>query len=499
MKNQKNLKKILLLFIGGIAITLSGINWTIGIAAWIAPVFLLHFTRNAKWKEMWIFFLVLIFSGMISQTSNNLFHLPTVNIFNGLIFGILTGISYVADKFLYKKSSPFYTSLVFPSVVVLVEFVVSFAIGTWGSMANTQFGFKPLLQFASIAGIFGISFLVAWFSSVVNWLIEKRNERHAFPKGVLIYGSILIAVLLFGIIRINLNSNDKETVKVATVLSETDIHQVVEKEEKPLKILASEYSTEIPSHIYSDPASVNQLISRTQKASEQGAKIVVWNEIALILNQDLRNDLLRDIKSLCSENNIYVLTAFLEETSELDKKPFNNKSVMVSPDGKVVWEYLKSYLHPYAETPIINKGNFEIPFIKTEFGIVGNVICADLDMPGYIRQAGKENVDILLVPAFDWPEITSLHSEMGCLEAIQFGFSLVRANGKGLAAMYDYTGNILASTNTLVSNEKILYAEVPVHSRKTFYSRTGNILILLSFGFLIFMTTKQLINRKSIT
>ncbi len=496
MKSREIIKKIFLLLIGGIAITLAGINWTITIAAWLAPIFLLMYTRKAKWVEMLIFFLVLVVSGMISQTGNNLFHLPAVTIFNGISFGVLTSISYVVDKALYKRNSSFYVSLIFPSAVILVEFVVSFGIGTWGSIAHTQFDFKPLLQFSSISGTYGISFLVAWFASVINWLFEKRKKRHTFLTGVLIYSSIFVAVVLFGVIRVNLHSTNEKTVKVAAVLSEIDVHNVIVKEQKSLKTIANKYTHEIPPHIFSQPAFVNQLINRTKTASQQGAKIIVWNEIALILSQKQKEHLVPEIQSLCLKNKTYVLVAFLEESSEHDKKPFNNKSILISPNGKVVWEYMKSSLHPYAETPIINAGNFKIPFIKTEYGTIGNVICADLDMPNYIKQAGKQNVDILLVPAFDWPEITPLHSEMACLEAIQFGCSIVRANGKGETAIYNYKGNTIASVNTLTSDKKILFAEVPVQSNQTFYSRAGNVLILSSFAFLIIIIITRLIKRK---
>ncbi|MCG6189392.1 nitrilase-related carbon-nitrogen hydrolase [Maribellus maritimus] len=491
MKSHKTINKIFLLLAGGVAITLAGINWTIGIAAWIAPVFLLMFTRKAKWMEMLLLFLTLVVSGMISQTGNNLFHLATVNIFNGVSFGLLTGIAYVTDKALYKKNSPFYTSLIFPSAVILVEYVMSFAIGTWGSIAHTQFEFKSLLQLSSVTGTFGISFLVVWFASVLNWLIENKNKRRKIYIAGLIYGGIFLLVVLFGLIRKTQYSPNKKTVKVAAVISDTDIHKIVENNEETIKTLANDYSAKLPSEFFSAPEKVNTLIDRTKEASNQGAKIIVWNEIAFVLNQAQKQNLLTEMKSFCLKEQVYVLIAFLEESVQSNQKPFNNKSILISPDGNVVWEYIKSYLHPYAETPIINNGNFEIPSIQTEYGKIGNVICADLDMPAYIKQTGKQNIDILLVPSFDWPGITPLHSEMACLEAIQFGFSLLRANGKGLTAAYDYMGNSIASLNTFHSNEKILCAEIPVQSVTTIYAKTGNILIVLSFAFILFMIAKK--------
>lgn len=496
MKTNKKTEQIFLLLIGGVGIALSGINWTVGIAAWIAPIFLLMFTRKARWLYMLFFFLVVAVAGSISQTSNNLFHLVAVDIFNGVTFGIVYSVIYAIDKILYKKGDRFYATLIFPSVMVLAEFLISLKIGTWGIIAHTQFEMKSLIQFSSIAGVFGISFIVAWFSSVVNWIFERKSDSRLVYQGIFIYASVLTIILLYGGLRMKLQYSVGKTVKVATVLSETEVHQIVEREKDAMTELAANYTADIPPQMFSDSLAVKALVARTSDAAKQGAKIIVWNEIALILNQTQKKDLLAEIQSECLKNDVYVLVAFLEENEDRNRKPFNNVSILIAPDGKVVWEYQKSFLHPYAEAPIINSGNFEIPVIQTSSGKLGNVICSDLDMPSYIKQAGREAVDILLVPAYDWPGITPLHAEMACLEAIQFGFSLVRANGKGLAIITDYLGNTLASVNTLTSDTKIIYADVPIKSVKTFYSSVGDLIVYLAMLFLVFLIIRKIVKRK---
>ena len=496
MKINNEIRKVLLLLIGGIGITLSGINWNIGIAAWIAPVFLLLYSRNAKWFQMVFFFLVVAISGTLSQTSSNLHHLASVNITNGLFFGVTYSIAYVLDKLIYRKEDRFYYTLLFPSAIVLVEFSVSSLIGTWGTIPHTQYQLKSILQLSSITGIFGITFIVAWFSSVVNWAFEKKNDWQVVSKSILIYGSILCFVLLYGDLRNRFQIPAGDSVKVAAVISETDIHKIVENEKDALEELSKSYNAKIPSRVFSDSHAIETLLMRTCDASKQGAQIIVWNEIALVLNQDQKKDLVTEVKSICLKDNVYVLLAFLEECLELNKKPFNNKSILISPTGEVEWEYMKSFVHPIAEAPLINSGNCEIPVVQTEYGKIGNVICYDLDMNSYLRQAGKQSVDILLVPAFDWEEITPLHSQMACLEAVQYGFSIVRSNGKGLAAIYDYMGNTIASLNTLTSNTKIVYADVPIQSPKTFYSASGDLIFYLAVLFLIFLITKNILKRR---
>ena len=487
---KTTLKKIAFLLIGGFFLTMSGMNWSIGIAAWIAPVFLLLFTRKTRWSGFLLFFVVVSIAGGISQTCNNLLHLPQINIFNGITYGIAICIPYIIDRLLYRNNKLTYT-LIFPASVAIIEFLASFAIGTWGSIAHTQYGFTPLMQLSSITGIYGIWFIVSWLASVVVFIIDNRKNRNAVKTAAIAFACVFIFIIAFGLIRAN-SKNNADKVKVATVIRETDINNFMDD----LTKLANDENYSIPPSIFSDSLTIQTLIDRTLEASEQGAKIIVWNELALFITQEQKQQLLAEIKTICKENSLYVLSSFSEECSEKNKKPFNNVSVLVSPSGKLEWEYKKSFLQPTAEAPIINAGDFNLPVVQSEYGTIGNVICADLDMIHYMKQAGHKSVDILLVPAFDWEEITPLHSQMAAIQAIQFGCNIVRSNGKGLSAVYNYKGKKIASLNNFRSGDKIMYAEVPVKTVTTIYSRIGDILIICSVLFLLFVAFIRIKHRK---
>jgi len=494
---MKAVTKTLVLLIGAILLTLSGINWHIGVAAWIAPFLLLNFTRNVKWIYFIPFFIVVAISGMISQSCNNLFDLFTIDIINGFSFAIFYSISYLGDKLLYKKGSNFVYTLIFPSFIVIVEYLVSSKIGTWGVIAHTQLSFKPLIQISSITGLYGISFMVTWSASVINRIFEQKSIITGIRKGGIIYLTLFLAVVLYGIMKLQTGDNNSKKVKIACIVSETDVHALVADNQETFKRLSDNYQLQVPDELFSDSTLIDSLISRTQKASDMGAKIIVWNEISLILNQTQKQNLFSEIKAFCKTNQVYVLLAFLEYLPSENNKPFYNKSVLINPGGDVSWEYSKSFLHPYAEAPVINEGNYSIPYNDTEYGRIGNVICADLDLPKYISQAGKNSIDIMLVPAFDWEGITPLHSQMACLAAIQYGFTVIRSNGKGLSAVYDYKGKEVSSVNTFESNEKILMAEIPIKSKSTVYSKTGDILVYLGMAFIFLISVLRILNTRS--
>src|ERR1043166_9279756 len=58
-------------------------------------------------------------------------------------------------------------TLVFPMAFVAAEFLRSrFAPGaTWGAIAYTQYGYLALMQVAAVVGIWGLTFLPAWFAA----------------------------------------------------------------------------------------------------------------------------------------------------------------------------------------------------------------------------------------------------------------------------------------------------------------------------------------------
>lgn len=486
MEHQGKFIKPIILIIGFIALTISGLNWNIGIAAWIAPIFLLYFTKNSKWTAFIWFYIAMALSASLSKTAENLSGIFIIYITTGLSHGLIYCLPYIIEKFVVKKEDKFFTTFVFPSAVILIEFLLSLLLGIWGNASIAQYYNSSLIQISSVFGVYGISFLIAWLASTINWIIKHNFESRIIKKGLGIYILVFVSVIFYGQIRITFFQPKSETVKVSAIISEIDIHEKFEKMEDEIIELSKNNNLEIPDSIFSSLIGINSQIQKTNEALKNGAKIVVWNEISLILKQSQIEMLVQEIKEQCLNHNAYVLIAFLEKNNSELPKPFNNKSILITPKGKIAWEYLKFYPTPL-ERLIVNSGERKIPFIDSEYGRIGNVICADLDISNYIKHAAKNNIDVLLVPAYDWEEVTPYHSNMAAFSAIQYGLSIVRPNGKGIVGFFNYLGNPTVQINTLYSGEKIIYADIPIKSVTTIYSIIGNLLVYISILFLLFV------------
>lgn len=476
--------RYLSLLAGSISMLFIGQEYQIGIFAWFAPSFLLIFTRQRGHYRIFIFYIFMAICGYITQDTHNLFNDKTIGIINSIAYGLIHTIIYMIDRLLYQKGRGFMHTLIFPSIYVVIETLVSSALGTSGVLAQSQFSFSPLAQLSTLTGIFGITFVICWFASVIHWLYENNFNHLFIKKSMTIYGGLLSLVLIYGLIRINYPKTEKQTIKVATISGVTDLHNLVEREKKLFTQLAGIREMKIPHRIFSSEQEIQTQISKTKEAAKSGSKIIVWNEAALILNKSHLNSLVSEIKEISKDYETYISISFFEESSSLALKALNNKSILVGKDGKIFWEYKKSHPTP-AEIALTNPGNSIIPYADTEFGRIGNVICYDLDFPRLIQQANNKNIDILLVPAYDWEGFAQMHSKMAQFESLQSGIAIIRANGNGINLITDQKGNKVAELNTFRSDNKILYANLPLDRVKTIYSSTGNIFSVICLLFLI--------------
>lgn len=492
---KKKIFDALLLLFGAICMTFTGLNWQIAIFAWLAPICLLFYTRKSGFRRFVAFFLLMFIAGYFSQTCNNVFKdLPT-GIINGLIYTLIHTIIYLLDKLFHNQDKRFYTTLIFPSIFTLVEYSLSTLIGTSGIVAQSQFLFKPFAQLSTVTGLFGITFIVTWFASIVFWIYENNFSKISIRKGALIFGFIFISIGIFGLTRISFQPKVERTIKVATISSSFDLHAYALKEKETLIALTKNDNLKMPERFFASDEITDAQLDNTLKAARSGAKIIVWNEDALLVNKKQQDALLLKAKEISKTYNTYILLSVLEEDTVFDAKLFNNKSLLITSKGELAWEYLKSNLAP-SEIPIVNRGNSVIPFIDTEYGRIGNVICFDLDFPAFLRQAGKNKVDIMLVPSYDWNKYAKLHSKMAQFEALQSGFSLIRSNGAGINMITDKYGNIIEEANTFDTNKKILYANLPLSTTRTLYSIIGNKFVLFCLAVILFVLFKNSYYRK---
>lgn len=102
-----------------------------------------------------------------------------------------------------------------------------------------------------------------------------------------------------------------------------------------------------------------------------------------------------------------------------------------------------------------------------------------------IRQAGKNNVDILIVPASDWKEMTGIAIKTAVVRGVENGCNVIRHTNKGISIVLDTRGNILAMADYFKSDTKTLAAQIMTSGRFTVYSYVGDIFVYLCIVYLV--------------
>lgn len=457
---QWSLKERYLLLIFGIILTvLSGFRWGVELLAWINWIPFLMFSMGTKgWKNS-LLLLAALLIGVNGMTAKIITE-PVPFVFT-FIFGVPTGFSAWIMLLIWEKTRQNISyHLWIPSFVSLVVFSewTTFRysdFGMWGTMASTQVNNLELLQIASITGISGIAAIMAMVSIWGAIFLSSNSKKKWYRAGVLI-GILLFATISYGSFRIYKDQKGK-TVKTAAIV--TDLH-----------ISPNAFPTE---NEISD--GTNELFIRSHQACKSGAKIIVWNEGATMVNSSDESDLIERGAQFSIENSVDLIMAYIVPISHKPLK-FDNKYVWFNSNGEILETYRKH--HPVPGEGAI-RGTEELMVHKQKYGFAAGALCYDYDFPEMAIEHGKKGAGIVVVPSSDWRGIDPYHSKMTRIRAIEGGFSVLRPVRWATSMAFDAYGRIRAAMPYNEGN-RIMIVDLPSENIKTLYTRLGDWLVIPS-------------------
>jgi apolipoprotein N-acyltransferase len=464
MQMKKNTTAVVWFLIGSILIFFSNGKWILPTSIWIVTIGFLRFTRTQKSQIGFISVLaisflsnIFIWDGIIPLPSP-LYYIVC------LIGGVFFSLPFLIDRLLAKKLSGVASTIVYPCSSLFFAYLYSriSPSGTYGSLAYTQTNIE-FLQIVSVAGIWGVLFTIGWTAAVIVFVMENFHQFQKVKLAVLCYLSFVGIVLVYGNVKVHFPKNEQETVRVAGIVNDFEFN-------KSIKDNIQEFKT------YSR-LTEDKLMRESKISAQTGAKIIFWQETALVVLKEDEDSLLSRTKEFAAENNIYIGLSILSIPAAFPNEPGENKIIWITPERKIGLQYSKAY--PTPSENVIPGARIAQSF-DTEFGKLSSAICFDLDFPSYMREFGRKGVDILLVPANDWKEITPYHAHIALFRAIENGFSVVRATGKGLSVSYDANGSQNASLNYFTTHHRTMIADVPIQKITTAYSYGGDFLPWMS-------------------
>lgn len=378
------------------------------------------------------------------------------------ISGIFGAVPYLLHRLAAARLGAVPGSLVFPSASVTLLYVVSLGspFGTWANDAYVQLDFLLLSELASVTGLWGVVFFVAWFASAVQGLFESRAPR-ANPA-LVAFGTCSILALGYGAWARYAPLPARQTVRVAALSNPSTLSDFF-FEGCPVR-------EDVTCRAEKSRARLDTLFAMSKTAAENGARVIVWYEGAAQYDEGFVPEFITRAQDFSRDHGVHLVAGALRVPRDPGAR-MTNEAMVFTPEGRLAFEYVKSI--PVPGEPII-AGNGEVQTLDTPYGRLGVIICFDADFPALGRKAALRGVDLLLVPANDWRAITPLHGEMTVFRAIEGGFSLVRAASNGLSIATDSRGVRLGSNDSFASPGAILYADVPIAGRVTLYARCGD-------------------------
>jgi apolipoprotein N-acyltransferase len=475
--------------VAGLALFLvSNGRWAVPVAAWLAPVFLLHWTRRQPVLRGYA-----VLSALLAAVNMVAWAGTASPTWIPAALGPAIGLVYLVDRLLAPGLAArvgrghVLVTLPFPLAYTTLDLVMARVspLGSIGALGATQYPDLVLAQLASVTGVWGLTFLVAWLAPVAEAAWTGGVDVRRWSSPAVAFGLALVLVLGYGGLRLAGPPAPGTSVRVAGIT-----------------LVDRELSREVAAAQEVGPdafARANAEIRRqgreaVLREAAAGARLVLFSEGSIRGEEREEEDLVAWGASLASEaETTLVMPLYLsaEAAGGLDW----NLLVVLDPQGEVVLRHVK---YGSAALEDIVPGSGVLGFVDLPFGRMGAVICRDLDFPSVIQQAGAAGADLVVAPSFDWFEIDPFHTQYAVFRAIENGFSLVRQTGDGLSVATDPYGRVVAAMDQFRASDRVMVATVPTEGVPTLYGRLGDWFGWASVIALVVVTAVSVADRRRV-
>ena len=444
---------------------------------WIAPIPVL--IAAARLTRGWTFATAFAASAVGGLNMWNYFHVALeIPLIPVILFMAGPSLVFACIVLVYRRFlriAAWQAALIFPTLWVTYEFVSSRLSphSTFGNISYSQMNFVPVLQIASVTGIWGISFCLFLFAATVAVLLSGDRVRGARRWLVIVTLVWLALVIGFGRWRLLSHDPTQNTVLVGMVASDLPQNLITVKPEETIRLMRS----------YADEA---------QTLAAQGAKVIVIPEkVAVLLDSELP-EVDAMFREAAQKSGAEIVVGVIHSTSGAKW----NEARLYTPNG-AIRTYEKHHMLPSFES------NLTAGTERTEWdessGHWGMEICKDMDFPRLSREYGSDGTELLIVPAWDFVADGWLHGRMAILRGVESGFTIVRAPKQGIMTVTDDTGRVLAQRRTGAEPFTTLIAAAPVQHSTTIYARFGDWFAWLNVATAVWLIVKATVRRREKT
>lgn len=191
---------------------------------WFAPLPVLVFAARASWWAAALVAALSLLAGSLSMWHYFRVLQTPFSAWAGVysIAALVFAAAVSLFRALLRRGAPWSALVAFPAAWVSYEYIRNLATphGTAGSFAYSQLNFLPFLQLASVAGPWGMCFVLLLFPAALAIAFALRRAAPSQALRIISAGlGVVTLVLIFGVIRLALPSHGPQ-VKVGLIASD---------------------------------------------------------------------------------------------------------------------------------------------------------------------------------------------------------------------------------------------------------------------------------------
>ncbi|MEY4916201.1 MAG: hypothetical protein RL616_114 [Verrucomicrobiota bacterium] len=399
----------------------------------------------------------------------------------------------------------------------------------WSFLGVSQYQLVPLIQIAAFTGVYGVSFLVVWFSLALfcaaRMILQNPAKRHVWQAEIVLPLVVVVACFTSGLFQLKRGVAAENFARVTLIqpsIPQTVIWDRSEGEK-----------------------SFRQFLALNEAALTNQTDVLIWPESAV---PEMSEENCRAISDLAQKHHVWLVLNGEDMTTSPAETNYFNAAFLVNPQGHLTTTYHKRKLVIFGEyiplvrwlpflkwftpieggwTPGEKPVTFEVdaPDISMEWEKIysGNqpprrvpvktaaLICFEDTFAGATLEAAQDDLDFLINLTNDgWFGDSSApwqHMANSVFRAVENGVPLLRCANNGVTCAIDGHGRVEKIFRDAHDSEYgigSLTVQVPLlraaeKSAPTFYNRHGDWFGWGCVGMTILVALQKILRRSPLT
>ena len=340
----------------------------------------------------------------------------------------------------------------------------------WSFLGVSQYQLIPLIQIAAFTGVYGVSFLVVWFSLALYlaalMIFRHPTKRHIWQMEIILPLLVIVGCYVGGFFSLNRDMSAEKTLRVTAIQPSV-----------PQTMIWSSSA---------DARRFHELLDLSQRALTNQTDLLLWPESAV---PSLDDPTYRAINQFVASNHVWLILNGDDVEFHPAATNFFNSAFLVGPNGRWRQAYHKRDLVIFGEYVPLAKW---LPFLKWFTPITGGwtpgdqpatfvvdglrdrseetfdrtnkiisigappaarsvvktspLICFEDTFPGTAREAAQDDVDFLVNLTNDgWFGDSAeqwQHMANSVFRAVENGLPLFRCANNGVSCLIDRHGRV---------------------------------------------------------